>query len=455
MEDWEREYEEDRRRMAAGKDVGGGRRKDVEDDDPFRGDSRGAGGYVPPSIGGSSSSYGTNNTTAAPQPAPGRSDSSSGAPQSRKSEDDKIAELYSQYNDDAPKSMTGSAGAGASQVVDPSKGDARIGLNFVPLPGSLLPMFGNKIGKYLFYCERVTAYFKGFFSPNETPMYCFVTSAALYLGDEKTGELVAARSAKSIKEIQVLGDNGLGLRMDKVLDVFLTVPTNRSELVNVLSKVASACGAVFSTRTLSVEGEKTFRKEIKYADRKESSWVPEEDPRTGLALVEVPEAHQQPYAPICPKILHWFGGVFHIVKDWKGTNIQERRGCWLTATAIFLSKPTGPQVDGRDITRCMGIEFMAELVDGSEGALGLISDKDGPPQPHLALMFDTVELKRKMMYAIQNCYEFRKKTPIKVTKTLSLESVVRIEKEKDFKPHLFLMKTRQDLYGLLRGKTGQ
>jgi hypothetical protein len=57
-----------------------------------------------------------------------------------------------------------------------------------------------------------------------------------------------------------------------------------------------------------------------------------------------------------------------------------------------------------------------------------------------------------MLQAIQLCYEFRKKQPLKVKKVLSLEGVVRIDKEKDFKPHLFIMKTRTDLYGLLRGK---
>ncbi|CUG89442.1 Hypothetical protein, putative [Bodo saltans] len=286
-------------------------------------------------------------------------------------------------------------------------------------------------------------------------MVCFVTKNSLYLGDPKTGEVVLSRPVRQLKDVQVLGDTGIGLRgTDKGVDWFFTVPVNRELLVKVLLKLATGFGVPLTSRTLSVEGEKSFKKEIRYVERKEATWVPEEDPRTGLLLLEVPEQHKVPYAPLVPKLLHWFGGTFHIIKDWKGANTPERRGCWLTPTALFLCKPTGPQVDGRDITRCVGVEFMTELIDGPEGQLGIIpSTTQGPAQPHLALKFDSAELKRTMMDAIMGAYMFRMNTPIKVTKTLSLDAKMKIEKEKDHKPSLFVMKTKADLYGLLRGGT--
>lgn len=448
MEDWEREYEEDRRRLAEGKGVDvDGRRNRGDDSDPFQDSSR-RGGYEPPQIAAGSSGYGTAVATAGVACASGPAQPRG----SKADEDAKIEALYSQYNETT---------AGSTQAVardagfDAAKGDARFGVNFVALPGSYAATFGEKIGRSLFFCDAVKMFFKGFFSPNELPMVLFVTSRCLYLGDEKSGELVLGRPVAALREVQVLGDTGVGLRgSDKGVDWYMQIANavQRQTFVSVVTKIAQYHGTTVSTRTLSVEGEKTFKKEIRYVDRKEATWTVEEDPRSGLALVEVPEQHAAPYAPIVPKILHWFGGVFHIMKDWKGGNSQERRGCWLTATALFLSKPTGPQVDGRDITRCIGIEFMEELVDASGGQLGIIPDKEGPPQPHLALLFDTPELKQKMVEAIMACYQFRKSHSIKVTKLVSLEGKLKIEKEKDFKPHLFVMKTRNDLYGLLRGK---
>lgn len=438
MEDWEKEYEEDRRRMAAGGAVETRRRRD--DDDPFTEQPTqrsAAPAYVAPA-------YEPPTLTATAPPA------DSGA-SSKMTEAEKIEALYAQYRDDTPARP--SASEAVVSNVDPSLGDPKTGLTFVKMSPSFEPKFASKMGK-LFFCEGVTGYFKGFFSPNDFPMVCFVSKNCLYLGDPKTGEVVLSRPVKMLKDVQVLGDTGVGLRgTDKGIDWFMTVPVNRDLLVKVLLKLGSALGAPVNSRTLSIEGEKSFKKEIRYVDRKEASWVPEEDPRTGLLLLEVPEQFKVPYAPLVPKLLHWFGGVFHILKDWKSTNIQERRGCWLTPTAIFLCKPTGPQVDGRDITRCLGIEFMSELIDGSEGHLGIIPNAQGPPQAHLALNFDSAELKRNMMEAIIASYQFRMQAPIKVTKTLSLDAKMKIEKEKDPKPHLFVMKTRADLYGLMRGPT--
>jgi hypothetical protein len=368
-------------------------------------------------------------------------------------EDAKIEALYAQYRDDEP-ARGSSSNEPLTSNIDSSVGDPKAGLMYVAMAQSYAPKFASKMGK-LFFCEGVTAYFKGFFSPNECPMVCFVTKNCLYLGDPKSGELVLSRPIRLLKDVQVLGDTGVGLRgTDKGVDWYFSVPVNRDLLIKVLQKLVSSFGAPVNSRTLSVEGEKSFKKEIRYVDRKEATWVLEEDPRSGLLLVDVPEQHKVPYAPLVPKLLHWFGGVFHLIKDWRGTIVPERRGCWLTPTALFMCKPTGPQVDGRDITRCIGIEFMTELIDGPEGHLGVIPNtSQGPAQPHLAMNFDSSELKRNMMDAIAAAYAFRMNTQIKISKTLSLEAKMKIEKEKDHKPSLFVMKTKADLYGLLRSGT--
>jgi hypothetical protein len=448
MEDWEREYEEDRRRMASGGTVEtkGRRGAGIDDDNPFQ-ETRKAPAPAPAATS-SGSGYGS---TSVPSSVP-----ASAAPSKEKqaNNEESIAAYYAQY--EAPSGLRGdnfSGGGGGGGSSDPSL-DPRFGIPRISLPQSLKPLFGEKFGDDLYFAETCIASFKGFFSPNEFPMTVFVTPHCVYLGDHQTGELVTSQRIAKLRELQLFGDTGVGIRSVQGLDLFVRMEAQRSVLANVLSKIAAASGQAFQVRTLSSDAEKSYRKDIRYVDRKDSAWDPEEDPRSGVLLVHVPEQHQVPYAPIVPKILHWFGGVNHLFKDWKGAVVPERRGCWLTATSLFLSKPGGPQSDGRDITRCVGIEYMSELFDGPEGQLGIVA-KEGPPQPHLALSFDDVELKQKMIFAIQKCYAYRKKAEIKKTRSENLERSLKIEKEKDFKPQLFQMKTRQDLFGLLRGKTAK
>lgn len=370
--------------------------------------------------------------------------------------DDEIAAIYAHYDQPTGKSdfsgtkTNSSSGYGSND--GPSGAGSQSGVDPIPMPRSMIPLFGEKFGSLLFFAESVKGFFKGFFSPNEFPMMCFVTSGGVYLGDDKTGELVVFRSIDSIQEVQSLGDTGIGLRCRKGIDLFIQMPTNRPRFVEVLQRLASNINSPLATRTLSIEGEKSFKKGINYADRKECSWTVVEDPRTGVVLVEVPEQHKENYAPLVPKILYWFGGVNHSTKGWRGPSL-ERRGCWLTATALFLCKPGGPQTDGRDITRCIGVEFIETLLDGSQSGMGIIPSKDGPPQPHLALQFDSPEDKMRMVNAITSCYLFRKKAPLKVQKVANVEAALTLVDESKFKPHLFVMKTRADLYGLLRGKT--
>jgi len=363
-------------------------------------------------------------------------------PAKEQSDDEAIRNYYAKYD-------TGSATTQHDTPTGPI--DTRFQLPLVPMPKSLEAKFGSKFGSDLFFAETCVAFFKGFFSPKEYSMILFVTARCIYLGDAETGELVISRSISNLRELQQLGDQGLGIRSVSGIDLYVRMPQQRDVLGRVLQKIAAFYTLSVQVRTLSADAEKAFKSDIRYVNKNDAVWEPEEDPRSGVPLVDVPEQHRIAYAPIVPKILHWFGGVNQLIRDWKGTEM-ERRGCWLTATTLYLSRPGGPQSDGRDITRCIAIEYMGELFDGPEGYFGVIV-KEGPAQPHLGLVFDSAEQKEKMIFAIQKCYTYRRKTALKITKCQQIERVIKIEKEKDFKPQLFQMKTKQDLFQLLRGKT--
>ena len=451
MEDWEREYEEDRRRMAAGGAVEVKGRRGGDDDNPFQESAKApppaAAAQTKGAAPAQTSSYGTSASSSASASQPATANALPA--QKQAGNDESIAAYYAQY--EVPSGLrneqfsSGSGSAGGPV-------DGRFGIPRITLPQSLKPLFGEKFGDDLYFAETCIASFKGFFSPNEFPMVLFVTPNCVYLGDPQTGELVTCQRISKLRELQFFGETGVGIRSIQGLDLFVRMEAQRASFGNVLTKITQSMSQAFQVRNLSTDAEKGFRKDIRYVDRKESAWEPEEDPRTGVLLVSVPEAHKVPYAPVVPKILHWFGGVNHLFRDWKGAINPERRGCWLTATSLYLSKPGGPQSDGRDITRCVGIEYMTELIDGPEGHLGIIT-KEGPAQPHLVLLFDDVEQKARMVFAIQKCFNFRKKAEIKKTRSDNMERSCKIEKEKDFKPQLFVMKTKQDLFGLLRGKS--
>jgi hypothetical protein len=427
MEDWEKEYERDRQRIAAGEDIGTLGKRRSDDDDPFQDRSK----YTPPALGAG----GPQPDPPPPPPVKRNEDS--------KEEDAMVAAYYAKY--DVQESSKG-ASTSSNGVVDD-----RLGLPLATFPRSLEPLFSAKFGRFVYYVESVTMYYKGFFSPKERPMTCIVTPHAMYLGDPTTGELVTCRSIASIREVQLFGEVSIGLRSTDG-DIFMMMLGKRQEFVNAVQKLSNFLGTPLQLRTMPLDAEKTFKKEIQYVDRKESSWVPCEDPRTGLALVEIPQQFQASYAPLIPKILHWFGGVNQYTKDWKGSIQKERRGFWVTATSMYLCKPGGPQSDGRDITRCMGIEYIGDVFDGRDGDVGIVV-KGGPQQPHLGLCFDSYDQKKKVIECISVCFNYRKKETLKITKVESLERAIKIEKEGGHKPELFIMRTKAELFGLLRGKS--
>lgn len=420
MDDWERALEEDRRRMAAGQDVPTAGRRAAKDDDVDTGAYTAAMSYEV-----------DDGRRAAPSLVP-----------SAPSADDyaSVEAFYAQYE--------GAQGSGGSVA---SGGGA---LTPVMLQAGLRATFGSKFGRHLYFCESVSVALKGFFSPNIEPFVMFLTLNGLYWGDGQTGELVLGRALSTLIEVLVMGDTGVGLRFRGACDICMTMPVGRGQFIVALPSVCAAAGVAVPISTRSADFEKGYRKDIKYLGRKELVWEVFEDPRTSLPLVFVPEKHVPFYTPLLPKIMHWFGGVNYITKDWKGGLVQERRGCWITATSLYLSQPAGPQTDGRDITRCIGVEFIGEVLNGVGGALAIITNA-GPKQPPLTLMYDDMQTKERVITVLREIFWFRKLTELKVTRVDSIDKAIKIEKasDKKEKPELFVMKTRDDLLALLRAKS--
>ena len=339
----------------------------------------------------------------------------------------------------------------------PKPGDSQDGrflLPFVAMPDQHKKKFSCKIGRLLYFAADVTVAFKGWFSAAEHPMACFVTPHSIWFGDPKTGELVICRHFQKMRELILLAEKRLAIlgHGGKEPDVVFscTSDADRGELAEVIRKITRSCGnPLQSVRSLDKDAAKSFRNGVTYVNPKDCVYEVVEDPRTGQELVEVPERQVPYYAPLVPKIMHWFGGVFHITKDWKGGLCKDRRGCWVTATCVFLSLPDGPQSDGRDIRRCVGIEYIGLVLLGQGGELG-ISVNGGPKQPDLAIVFDNIDIRDRIVHILRECYYLRARKSLNVQNAQKWANELHIDKEKDFRPQLFVMKTRMDLYGLLR-----
>jgi hypothetical protein len=156
--------------------------------------------------------------------------------------------------------------------------------------------------------------------------------------------------------------------------------------------------------------------------------------------------------PLLPKFLHWFGGIGHVSLARTRQPQPERRGCWLTATCLFLSEPSGPQPDGRDIRRCIGYENIHHLLLGPGNHLA-ITTNSGPQQPgDLLLLCDSAFQRGQICFIIERCYAFRVRQPLFV-KAVDGINMLRLEDEHTFRPQLYRMATHEELDGLVRGRT--
>ncbi|RNF00705.1 hypothetical protein TraAM80_07438 [Trypanosoma rangeli] len=457
MDDWERAYEEDRRRLAEGKDIvldirrGDAGTTMFEEKGPAPMDtlSPGASGKatVPEIV---SVPLGPMTTTTFRRTG----DAASDFPVFHEGEAEAL-EIHTTYSDE-PVQRVRQVGIddyysdNNERRQQAQLHDARFNITCLPLGRNLCDLFGAKMGRRVFFAGVVTSLFKGFFGSKKTLVACFVTPNCLYIGNVQTGAVIVCIDIQRLHEIHVFGDLALGLRTLDAFDLFLQVPQQTERLVDILKRIAAFWKVCVKVLRSTFDQAKVFKKEMHLIDKNSHSWRLVEDPRTGLRIVNITGQFVGIFAPIAHKILHWFGFVTELAKSWKGST-KKRRCAWVTATCFFVAKENGPGPCGRNIIRCAAMEYMTELYVGPGVELGVVVAA-GPPQPPISLMFDSEEDKNAVVFVLQECYTYRSHGgSIKVTHVNSVEERIRVTKAAEqFQLQLFRMRSTKELYEFMR-----
>ncbi|RNF18451.1 uncharacterized protein Tco025E_04471 [Trypanosoma conorhini] len=461
MDDWEKAYEEDRRRLAEGKDIVlDTRRGDAvanlfEEKEPL------PVGILPTGTSGRAVMTDIASASFVPTPAaalPRTGDTAPATAVSREDEEE-IYKFYSQYSDE-PVPHRGRAAAMDDAEDERSQQsqlhDARFNLTCLPSEWNLYSLFGTKMGRRLFFAEVLTSLFKGFFGSKESLVACFVTPNCVYLGDVQTGAVIACIDIQRLREVHIFDSLAVGLRTLDAFDLFLQASQHTDRLVSILQKIAGFWKVNVRVVPSTLDQAKVFKKEMQLFNKKSHTWRLVEDPRTGLRIVNIPEQFAGIFAPIALKIVHWFGFIHQSGKDWKGSKRQRRRCAWVTATCFFVAREGGPGSDGRSIKHCAAMQYMTELYVGPGGELGIVAAA-GPPQPPISVVFDSEEEKKKVLFIFQECYNYRNcGGSIKVTQVNSVEERIRLTRVAgETRPQLFLMRPQKELYEFLRGPSGR
>ncbi|ORC88034.1 uncharacterized protein TM35_000192780 [Trypanosoma theileri] len=471
MDDWEKEYEEDRRRLALGQDIVlNGRRGDLdvnpfEEKPPVASTVQMALEHATTAVVAEGAKKTSSLTDLSPvmfKPTVMPEEIRGPDTIVRRDDQAEVADIYAHYNsnnnnnngDDFYSRREGIFHDGDTEVHERSLlKDDRFDLPCLSSGWSLHSLFKTKIGRRIFFAEVVNTTFKGFISGKEALVGCFVTPNCLYIGDVETGALIICIDIMRLFEVFVFNDVAIGLRTMDALDLHLQTLQHTQQLVDILQKIATYWKAKMHVIRSTAEREKTFKKEMRLIDKKSYTWTLAEDPRTGLRIVHVTGPFLTPLAPVAAKILHWFGNVQQPSKDWKGSKVRQRRCAWITATCFFVSKAEGPGVDGRGIRHCVAVEYMTELFVGPGGELGVAALR-GPLQPTVFVVFDSEAERNAVVFLLQECYHYRHAGggSIRVTPVESVERKIRDEKKiSDWRPQLFLMRPQKELYEFLRG----
>ncbi|KAH9600572.1 hypothetical protein LSM04_001400 [Trypanosoma melophagium] len=466
MDDWEKEYEEDRRRLALGQDVViNGHRGDL-DANPFEEKQLALSDHMV--LGKANTGVvgeGVEKTSSLTDLSPAMFKSKTmqeeiRAPQTdttntivHRNDQADVADIYAHYNDDSFSRREGNSYDGDTEVHERSLlKDERFGLPCLSSGWSLHSLFKTKIGRRIFFAEVVNTTFKGFISGKEAVVGCFVTPNCLYIGDVETGALIICIDIMRLFEVFVFNDVAVGLRTMDALDVHLQTMQHTQQLVDVLRRIGTYWKAKMHVICSTAEREKKFKKEMRLIDKKSYTWTLAEDPRTGLRIVNLTGPFLTPLAPVAAKILHWFGHVQQPSKDWKGSKVRRQRCAWITATCLFVSKAEGPGADGRGIRHCVAVEYVTELYVGPGGELGIAALR-GPLQPTVFVEFASEEEKKAVLFVLQECYSYRHAGggSIKITRVDSVERKVGEERRiSDWRPQLFSMRPQRELYEFLR-----
>ncbi|KEG09191.1 hypothetical protein DQ04_05641010 [Trypanosoma grayi] len=476
MDDWEKAYEEDRRRLALGQGIivdgrragsgaggggvgGGGSSVEMNPFEEKQLEQQAAATPIPP-IAEAPSVHAMHGLSPAmfESSTVKRDDAAPHTAAQREGEAD-VAEIYAAYKDDPVPRRRGmdddDAGDNAASA-GAALHDARFGLHCLGTGWNLHTLFSAKLGRRLFFAEVVKTSFKGFLSTKDAVVGCFVTPNCIYIGDVETAALVVCVDIQWLLEVYAFDGVAVGLRTKDALELHLQTAQHTQRLVDILQKIVAHWQAKVKFIQATAEREKTFRKEMRLIDKKSHTWQVVEDPRTGLRILNITDQFIGILAPIAPKILHWFGWVQQPRKDWKGSRTLQRRCAWATATCFFVAKAEGPGSDGHGIRHCVAMQYMTELYVGPGGELGIVAAK-GPPQPPTVVVLDSEGGKNALIFIFQECYSYRNGGgTIKVTHVKSVEDAARRANGSGAsRPQLFLMRPRRELYDFLRGPSAK
>ncbi|EKF39496.1 hypothetical protein MOQ_000277 [Trypanosoma cruzi marinkellei] len=459
MDDWEKEYEEDRRRLAEGKDVIFDVRRNDAAADAFEEKKDVSFHAVPTGESGKSTMpeivpalFGPTTTTTVEPSRTGDVAPPVAVPCD--DDDEEIRKFYAQYSDDEPLPRNRRAlfdDEEGERTQESNLHDARFGLTCLSPGWNLCGLFGTKLGRRLFFAETVTSLFKGFIASKESLVGCFVTPNCVYLGDVQTGAMITCVDIRQLHEVHIFDGLAVGLRTFDGLELFLQLTKEAERLVEILQKISAFWNVNLKVVRSTTDTAKVFKKGMRLVEKKSQTWRLVEDPRTGLRIVNLTGKFVNILAPIASKILHWVGFVNQLSKDWKGSKKAQRRCAWVTATCFFVAREEGLAEDGRNIKHCVAMQYMTELYVGPGGELGIVAAA-GPPQPPISVTFESEEEKNAVLFIFQECYNYRNGGgSVKVTRVENVEEKVRLVKAMgETRPQLFLMRPQKELYEFLR-----
>lgn len=376
----------------------------------------------------------------------------------RQAHDADVEAMYAAYRATVAQTATASTGetsATHAAMVAPS-------IAMIPLPRELEPLLGNKFGQWLHAAEVGEVAFKGFFGKSMQKCVIVITPHYFYAATLSNGKVVLGIALQRIKSLHAWtgGSHAVGLRTAEGGQVYFTLPTiaGRATLVDAIVVLKKPDRDFRSCVGADKSLESAFLKDTTFLDEDKVEWECKEDPRVGGAFVTIPEAVREMFSPLVPKPLFWFNpSVEQHVKNNRGSVVTVRRAGWMTPTAFFLSEVTGPKLDGSAIRRCVGIEYIRNVIvqSGSSGGGGGTMAICCPGQPDLLLTLSSVEERDFVVMLLFRCFQFRTHQPLYIIQELGsdMHRVVQVADESHHRPTLFVMQPAAELYKLLRHTT--
>lgn len=377
---------------------------------------------------------------------------------------------------------------------DESTSDPRwFNLPFEQVPEKHRALFRDRISPFCFFAHDCYHYTKAFIGTSKHNGLAVVTSHGITVFDVESGAAVGGIAIGNLATLYVVGPGGIGMRSKAKTDYFIKFDTRRERFVEIVKQLYTRVavppppadsvesqyfarggggggddGPKLNTIEGSDEKEKAYRGEMSSNDQfvkaGNFNWVLGDDVRSGLELIFVPNEHRVAYAPLCvpsaPKLLHHFGGVNQLTltpgagKKAPPMYGPQRRGCWITPSALFMSLPQGPGDFGQGIRRAVYIEFLRSVIVSavpSSTQMGLVIG-GGSPQPDVLLEFDSPAIRNKVLFVIRRVFTARTHQPchVRTINDTNIKDQLRIADDSALKPVFQPMFTIPELLAHLR-----